>query len=154
MPENPELAIGAVTADGYMLWSRQRFLSRLNANVRSAVLDQAQEKAQNLLAQLSSGCPQVSPQGAIAIVVDDGIATGMTMAVATQSLRAQNPAAIWICVPVAPPELMETLRHWADCTIVLETPDPFLSVSRFYADFPQVDTETALSYLQQHQSKI
>jgi len=63
-------------------------------------------KAHSQLAQLAQDRPQVNPQGTIAIVVDDGIATGMTMAVAAQALRAQHPAAVLLCAPVAPLALL------------------------------------------------
>jgi predicted phosphoribosyltransferase len=72
----------------------------------------------------------------------------MTMAAAVRSLRAQQAAEIWICTPVAPPDLMPFLQELGDRVIVLVTPHPFNSVSRFYQEFPQVSTEEAASYLQ------
>ena len=145
-PDNLELAIGAVTADGHILWQKQK---QHNLPWQKSALDQAQNNAQSLLADLSSGQPNVSAAGALAILVDDGIATGMTMAVAAQALRAQQPAALWICAPVAPADLMGFLAQMGDKLIILETPDPFYSVSRFYAEFPQVETAEALACLQQ-----
>jgi len=143
-PENPELALGAVTADGEVLWGRKRLLRH---HVRQMAQQEAQAKAQGQLSQMASACPQVDPTGALALVVDDGIATGMTMAVAVQALRQRNLAQIWICVPVAPPELVEEMRPWCDRLIVLATPHPFMSVSRFYEAFPQVEMSEAISYL-------
>lgn len=145
-PKNPELAIGAVTADGNVLWTEQTPFGIQHGEVAR---EEALKKAHSQLAQLAQDRPQVNPQGALAIVVDDGIATGMTMAVAAQALRAQHPAAVWLCAPVAPLALLVWLQQWGDRIIVLETPQPFLSVSRFYAEFPQVETEEALAYLQQ-----
>ena len=149
-PQNPELAIGAVTSEGQVLWARQKLFSKKNSTVLETALRQAQEKAQAQLDQLSIGRPNVNPQGALALLIDDGIATGMTMAAATQALKAHNPSQIWICAPVAPAGLMKWLARWCDRLVILETPEPFWSVSRFYADFPQVETEEALVYLQQH----
>jgi putative phosphoribosyl transferase len=134
-PDNLELAIGAATADGHVLWQKQK-----QQNLRLQ---------KSLLADLASGCPNLSATGALAILVDDGIATGMTVAVAAQALQSQQPAALWICAPVAPPELMEFLAQIADKSIILETPHPFYSVSRFYAQFPQVETAEALVCLLQ-----
>jgi predicted phosphoribosyltransferase len=45
---------------------------------------------------------------------------------------------------------MKWLSQWCDRVVILETPDPFLSVSRFYAEFPQVETEEALIHLQKY----
>ena len=154
MPQNPELAIGAVTSEGHVLWSQPKRLGKKNSNERETALHQAQEKAKVQLEQLSVGCPQVSPEGALALLVDDGIATGMTMAAATQALKAHNPAQVWVCSPVAPAGLMKWLSQWCDRVVVLETPEPFLSVSRFYDNFPQLETEEALVYLQQHNHSL
>lgn len=148
-PKNPELAIGAVTSSGYVLWAEQTPFYIQHSRQGSAACEEALNKAQSQLAQLAPACPQVNVQGAIAILVDDGIATGMTMAVAALALKAQNPAAVWLCTPVAPPPLLPWLRQLGDRVIVLQTPQLFLSVSRFYAEFPQLETEEALVYLQQ-----
>ncbi|WP_293123111.1 phosphoribosyltransferase [Microcoleus sp. bin38.metabat.b11b12b14.051] len=144
-PDNLELAIGAATADGHVLWQKQN-QQNLRLQQKSA-LQQAQNSAQSLLADLAPGRPNVSAAGSLAILVDDGIATGMTVAVAAQALQSQQPAALWICAPVAPPELMEFLTEMGDKSIILETPHPFYSVSRFYSQFPQVETAEALACL-------
>jgi predicted phosphoribosyltransferase len=149
-PQNPELAIGAVTSEGQVLWARQKLFSKKNSTLLETAQRQAQEKAQAQLEQLSIGRPNVNPEGSLALLIDDGIATGMTIAAATQALKAHNPAQIWICAPVAPAGLMKWLSRWCDRLVILETPEPFWSVSRFYTDFPQVETEEALVYLQQH----
>ena len=149
-PKNPELAIGAVSASGQLLWTTTPMrASRQHSGEQEDWRQEAINQAQSQLAQLTPACPQVNIQGGLAILVDDGIATGMTMAVAAKALRAQQPAAVWICAPVAPPSLLPWLRQWGDCIIVLETPELFLSVSRFYTEFPQVEIEEALAYLQQ-----
>lgn len=145
-PDNLEYAIGAATSDGHVLWQKQK---PRNLRFQTLALQQALDNAQSLLANLEAGRPKVSAAGALAILVDDGIATGMTVAVAAQALRAQQPAALWICVPVAPPDLVEFLGEMCDRPIVLETPDPFYSVSRFYGEFPQVETEVAIGCLMQ-----
>jgi putative phosphoribosyl transferase len=143
-PNDPELAIGAVTADGHVLRTASR-LSIYPEEWQEAV-ELAQAKAKQQLEQFAER-PNLSAEGAIALLVDDGIATGMTIAVAAKALREQNPQEIWICAPVAPAALVDTLQQWCDRVIVLATPDRFLSVSRFYQSFPQVSTEEALSYL-------
>jgi len=146
LPENPELALGAVTSDGQVLWSKRK---PQNFNLQQMMLQQAQTKAQQAWEQFSPSCPPVTAHGVLALVVDDGIATGMTMAVASKALKVHQPLAIWICVPVAPAELIPSIQQWCDRLIVLETPQPFFNVSRFYEEFEQVETQTALSYLQQ-----
>ncbi len=186
-PSNRELAIGAVTACGQVIWSTQNVIDDLpklsqavppleegglggidEPSLRETQQLQAQEKAVSQLAQLASNRPAVSldtgeillnhsplpkkelnPTGAIALLVDDGIATGMTMAVAIKALRLQDPAQIWICAPVAPKSLLEELYGWGDRVIVLATPELFGSVSRFYGSFRQVQISEALACLEQ-----
>ncbi|MGV0023753.1 phosphoribosyltransferase [Phormidesmis priestleyi] len=143
-PENPELAIGAVTADGQVLSLRK---STEESNEWEQARQRAHKKAQQQLAQFSDR-PNVNPEGAIALIVDDGIATGMTMAVAVKALRTRKPAEIWICAPVAPVEMVSALQQGCDRLIVLATPDRFQSVSRFYQVFAQVEMEEALACLQ------
>ncbi len=153
-PENPELAIGAVTADGQVLWlsqsrSPQSQSPQPSGDGHEMAFHQAQERAQKQWTQFALSRPAVNPTEAIALIVDDGIATGMTMAVAAQALRAQHPAEIWLCVPVAPPEILPSLQTWGDRVIVLAAPSPFNSVSRFYREFNQVHLEDAIACLQQ-----
>uniref|UniRef100_A0ACD5GPX5 Phosphoribosyltransferase n=1 Tax=Desertifilum tharense IPPAS B-1220 TaxID=1781255 RepID=A0ACD5GPX5_9CYAN len=156
-PKNPELAIGAVTADGQVLWAGRKLahiLTRMTPHrltLRDLWRLKAQKKAQDQWVQLAPWCPSQTATGAIALIVDDGIATGMTMAVAVKAVRTQNPAQIWICTPVAPQSLMPDLQAWSDRVIVLATPDPFYSVSRFYRYFPQVEMAEAIACLQQQE---
>lgn len=155
-PDNRELAIGAVTADGQVVWTLPRrgptVYSPQSPNPLSpaaaAALQHAQAHAQAQLQDFSPFGPRCNPTGAIALLVDDGIATGMTVAAAVASLRAQNAYQVWICAPVAPIELLPFLQEISDRAIVLATPQPFYSVSRFYQSFDQVSTNEARQYLQ------
>lgn len=146
-PKNPELALGAVTAQGNVLWEASR-VPRKPAH-RQAVLDTALDTAKAQAALFSPACPEINLTGAIAIIVDDGIATGLTMAVAAQSLKIYQPAAIWLCAPVAPASLLPWLQTWGDFLVILNTPDPFFSVSHFYERFEQVPTDDAIACLHQ-----
>lgn len=149
-PKNPELAIGAVTAMGNVLWNEQNPYPKRSE--QQTALEQSIATAEAQMAQFNLVCPQVSATGAIAIIVDDGIATGMTMAVAAQAIKMQQPAAIWLCAPVAPPSLLSWLQTWGDRLVILHTPASFFSVSHFYQHFDQVKTLDAIACLhQQHE---
>lgn len=159
-PDNVELAIGAVTADGHVVWDSHRRELHATASPESlqpadpsvsslyaVALQDAQTHAQAQLAALSPASPRFNPYGAIALLVDDGIATGMTMMAAVQAVRSLQPAQVWLCAPVAPRELIPLLHAYGDRVIVLATPHPFYSVSRFYKSFPQVTMAEAAAYL-------
>ncbi|NJN87036.1 MAG: phosphoribosyltransferase, partial [Leptolyngbyaceae cyanobacterium SL_7_1] len=117
-PDNPELAIGAVTADGHIIRSRQACFTRYNSSSWRSALEIAHDKATSQYAEFAPYCPKVDPNGAIALLVDDGIATGMTMAVAARALQAKLPAVVLICAPVAPQRLVRVLRHWCDRIVI------------------------------------
>jgi predicted phosphoribosyltransferase len=154
-PQNPELAIGAVTASLNVLWSEQKlFRSKNYLRSRELALNVAIDKAKILEGQLIPGCPQVNTENATVILIDDGIATGMTMAVAAIAAKALGCAEVWLCSPLAPLKLLPWLSQWCDRLIILETPEPFLSVSNFYIDFPQVESSEALVYLQQQHQPL
>ncbi|MEH2083893.1 MAG: phosphoribosyltransferase family protein [Nostoc sp.] len=136
-PGNPELAIGAVTTSGNVLWTDQKiFRPKHDMRWREVALNKAMNQAKYLETQLIPACPQLNAEDATLILVDDGIATGMTVAVAATAMRALSPAAIWLCTPLVPQKLLPWLEQWGDRTIVLETPEPFWSVSNFYTEFP------------------
>ena len=85
----------------------------------------------------------------IMILVDDGIATGMTILVAIRALKKLLPAQIWLCSPIAPSRLLPCLNQYVDRLIILKAPEKFASVSEFYVNFHQVETGEALQYLRE-----
>jgi len=72
------------------------------------------------------------------VLVDDGIATGATIAAAARSLRAQAPARLVVAVPVAPGQAVQQLAAEVDQVVCLASPEPFLAVGQWYRDFRQV----------------
>ena len=86
--------------------------------------------------------PPLSLEGRVAIIVDDGLATGNTMRAALQAARLRRPAMLVMAVPVAPAGTLEEFRGEADQIVCLATPDPFGAVGYFYDDFtPTGDAE-------------
>jgi putative phosphoribosyl transferase len=83
------------------------------------------------------GRPAPELRGKIAILVDDGLATGATMRAAVKALRAQSAAKIVVAVPVGPPDTCEELAQEADEAICLATPPFFQAVGQYYEDFSQ-----------------
>jgi predicted phosphoribosyltransferase len=87
------------------------------------------------------GQPPVDISGKVAIIVDDGIATGSTILSTLPMLRRKKPHKIVIAVPVAPPDTARKLRFQVDDLICLATPSPFVGVGIHYVDFGQVSDE-------------
>jgi putative phosphoribosyl transferase len=91
--------------------------------------------------------PPLDVTGKTAIVVDDGIATGATARAALQVLKAQGAARVVLAVPVAPGEVLQSLRPEVDDIVCLETPDPFIAVGAHYAHFPQTSDDEVVALL-------
>jgi putative phosphoribosyl transferase len=85
--------------------------------------------------------------GRMVIVVDDGIATGGTVTAALRALRKTATARLVLAVPVAPAEVVRTLRAECNEVVCLATPEPFRAVGAHYADFTQTTDEEVVSLL-------
>jgi putative phosphoribosyl transferase len=146
-PGNPELAIGAV-APGIRVLDR-RMVGGLG--VSDAYLDHeiaAQEaEIERRQHAYRQGRPPQPVEGRVAIVVDDGVATGSTAVAALRWARDQEAARVVLAVPVAPPQSLERLRAEADDVVVLETPSPFFAVGEWYRDFDQTSDRQVVDAL-------
>ena len=83
----------------------------------------------------------------IITLIDDGIATGETILMASKIIKKQLPKKIIIAVPVGPKETCEKLRKEVDEVVCLLQPEEFMAIGQFYESFPQVENEQVRSYL-------
>ncbi|WP_146345742.1 phosphoribosyltransferase [Phaeobacter marinintestinus] len=151
MPGNRELAAGALV-DGpepTILFNQHLIDS---VGLASSDFDSQIAKLQDELDQrraLYLSDHRTSPvRGRTAILVDDGVATGATVRAAIQALRCQDPAAIWVAVPVAPADTLEVLEREADTVICLEVPHPFIAVGAYYETFGQTTDDEVVRLMQ------
>jgi putative phosphoribosyl transferase len=149
-PEQPELAVGAI-ADG-----DEPEIVLNDALVRALDLSEdyiASAAARELAAieqrrrEYAGLRPAIDPAGRAVIVVDDGVATGMTMRAALRYLRRRKPARLIAAAPVASREAAALLKRDADAVAFLATPRRFGSVGSFYRDFGQVSDEEVAEML-------
>ena len=140
-PGYPEFAIGAVVdGDSPQVVANQDMPSPL-----AAPGGYLETEVPRLLAEIDrrrqlyrNGREAVPVAGKVAIVVDDGIATGATMRAGLLGLARQNPARIVLAVPVAAREALDSLRAAAAEVVCLRIPDRFRAVGLHYRDFAQV----------------
>ena len=81
------------------------------------------------------------------VLVDDGLATGVTAEAALRSLRAEAPNRLVLAIPVAAPETMERLAPFADDIVCVEAPRDFMAVGRWYRHFEQTTDDEVVESL-------
>jgi putative phosphoribosyl transferase len=136
-PGNPELGIGAVAPGVRVLDERMvRMLGVSTGYLEREIADQERE-IQRREHAYRQGRPPIQVRGRVAIVVDDGVATGGTAVAALRWARASGAASVVLAVPVAPPQSIPRLASEADRVVVLDTPEPFLAVGEWYRSFDQ-----------------
>lgn len=145
-PENPEFAIGAVGEDGTVdLRGAARVRERerwLEAEVERLVATLA-ERRQRYAATRAP----LDPTGRVVIIVDDGAATGATVAAAVRLVRQRQPERVVVALAVAPAHTADRLEELADGVICLRTPRFFFAVGRYFRDFSPVPDEAVVEAL-------
>jgi putative phosphoribosyl transferase len=141
-PIQPELALGAVTADGARFLN-QALAREVGVSPRTfrVLADDQIAEARRCEDRLRGRRPAPRLAGRTVILVDDGLATGATMLAAIRAVRRGDPARLVVAVPVAPRPTCEALRTKVDELICLLAPDPFFAVGVYYVDFQPIDDE-------------
>jgi putative phosphoribosyl transferase len=153
VPSQPELAMGAVVDGSSPIVVRNEEViglvgideKRFNA-VRDRELAEIERRRQHYLGDR----PRIDLAGRVAIVVDDGIATGMTTRAALRSVAARKPSKLVLAVPVAPTDSVAALRREVDDLVCLETHENFYAIGLYYEDFRQVSDDEVRLQLSQH----
>jgi predicted phosphoribosyltransferase len=149
VPHHRELAMGAVASGGTHAINHEvvSTLGITSAEFLATMREEFEElrRRENLYRQ---GRPSLDFAGKIVILVDDGLATGSSMRVAVDAVRAQNPARVVVAVPVAPIEARQELSKVADEVVCAHVPDPFIAVGAHYRDFGQIDDRQVIELLE------
>ena len=138
-PSNEELAIGSISENG-IVFLNQKLIEAFGVD-EAYLQEKGIEKIQEM-ARLRDKYKHepVLLEGKDVILVDDGIATGASMYLAAQSVARDLPRSIIIASPVAPndAEILNMLKSVSHHLEILQTPDNFMSVGRWYEDFHQL----------------
>lgn len=148
VPYQPELALGAVGEDGLLVLNDEVVRKSDIASDDLARIEDEQRALLEERARLYRSVREpVSLDGRVAVVVDDGVATGSTAKAACEVCWARGASAVVLAVPVAPPGWLSRLgKHLTDGVCVV-TPPNFLAIGQFYRDFGQVSDASVLEYL-------
>lgn len=145
-PGNPEYAVCAVDEKGTRLCNEGEARKVDEKWLAEETERQRQEAVRRIKKYRGNRAP-AALQGKTVIIVDDGIATGLTMRLAVAAIKKQRPQKIIVAVPVAPLDAMRELRKEAE-VVVLEPPEEFMgAVGAHYKNFPQVEDEEVIRLL-------
>lgn len=141
-PGQEELAMGAIASGGVRVLSPTVIQSlRISADEIERTARREERELRRRELSYRGERPFLDIEGRIAILVDDGLATGSSMRAAVEAARKLKPARIVVAVPVAPPSTAREMRRIADDVVCVATPEPFYSVGRFYEEFDQTTDE-------------
>jgi putative phosphoribosyl transferase len=147
-PRQPELGVGAIAEGLAQPVYDPVLLDRLSLSPPALAAVAAAEEAELARrVRVYRGGPLPPVAGWCVIVVDDGLATGVTARAALRSLRAAQAGHLVLAVPVAPPAAASSLRAEADQVIIVETPSRFTSVGQCYTAFGQLTDADVLALL-------
>lgn len=146
-PGNPELGIGAVAPGVRVLDERMMAALSITDEYLEGEVRAQEAEIERRLRAYRRDRPPPELKGRVAVVVDDGVATGGTAAAALRWARAQGAERVVLAVAVAPRESLVRLSGEADEVVCLATPEPFYAVGQWYRDFPQVPDERVIEVL-------
>jgi len=145
-PAWPEVAIGAVAPGGVVLWGDPEQAPDLSDQQRSQLV--RQQQAELLRRQSRYGDPDArSLAGLHLVVVDDGIATGLTARAALLSLRRLGPASLGLAVPVVDWRLVTELEALVERLEILAVVSHLQAVGPWYERFEQLDDSAVIQLL-------
>jgi predicted phosphoribosyltransferase len=138
VPGHEELAMGAIASGGVRVLNEPvvQMLDLTEAQIKRAERDERRE-LERREHDYRAGRSPLNVRDKIAILVDDGLATGSTMRAAVVALRRLNPARIVVAVPVGASEVCAELEQEADEAVCAREPEPFHAVGAWYEDFSQ-----------------
>jgi len=147
VPQHSEFAMGAVARGVLVLDEDLVRRISLDEAMLQAVIEAEQGELERRERLYRGDQPPPMLHGRIAILVDDGLATGATMRAAARALRAMGPARSVVAVPVAAADTCFAMRQEADEVVCAATPEPFRAVGSWYEDFSQTGDDEVRALL-------
>ena len=149
LPEQPELAMGAVGEGGVRVLNPEVVRStRVSAAELRGVERHERAELERRVLRFRAVRPRIELAGRTAVLVDDGIATGATARAACLVARALGAATVVLAVPVGPPSTLADLRGAADEVVCLLTPSWFGAVAQCYRSFAEVSSDEVVAALE------
>jgi putative phosphoribosyl transferase len=147
-PGNPELGIGALGPHGMIVIDRDaiRDLSVSDAQLENTIAEQ-QTELERRIRLFRDDRPVPDLRGRTVIVIDDGLATGVTARAAVRGLQQDDPARLVFAVPVGAPETIAEFRSEVDDVVCVSAPVDMHAIGLWYEDFRQVSDHEVIACL-------
>lgn len=150
-PGHRELAMGAIASGGVRVLNDDvvRWYGIAQDDIDAVAQEEERELLRRELAYREGRDP-APVEGRVAILVDDGLATGSTMRAAVKAVRQRDPSRVVVAVPVGARDTCDELSAIADEVVCVGTPEPFSAVGQWYADFNQTTDDEVRRLLSEH----
>lgn len=155
VPENREVAMGAIASGGIMILNEDlvQSLNISQAELEEVIVREWQElERRERLYRGDRSMPNLHNH--TVILVDDGMATGSTLKAALSVIKQQQPKEIVVAVPVAPPDVCDELKQEVDAVVCLLTPKYLYSISLWYTDFSPTSDRQVRELLAENISQL
>lgn len=147
-PLNPEYAICALAENGELVCNEWE-VSQVDPDWFQEKVNSEREEARRRRERYLGGREPLPVAGKTVILVDDGIATGLTMRAAIRDAKYHHPVRVVVAIPVTPKDTAELLRQEVDELVALDIPEHYLgAVGAYYEEFPQITDEAVIAMLQ------
>ena len=143
-PTDPEYAVGAVAEDGHTVFSEE---GKGPAKELKESIEKERKEAERRR-KVYTEDKTISALGKTAVIVDDGIATGLTMELAISEILHQKPKKVIVAIPVVPSDTAEKLKKEIDELVAIDIDKNYLgAVGAYYEFFPQLTDEEVINLL-------
>jgi putative phosphoribosyl transferase len=150
VPGQEELAMGAIASGGVRVLNEDIVqMLRIPDEMIEATVAKETEELERRERLYRGDRPGLDARGRVAILIDDGLATGSTMRAAAMALRRHLPSRIVVAAPVAAGSTCDELSNEVDEVICAATPEPFYAISLWYRDFTQTTDDQVRELLAQ-----
>lgn len=155
-PHNPEYGIGAIAEGGVKVLDQEALaLLKMNGGELARIVERETAELGRRVEAYRGDREPVSLRDRTVIVVDDGVATGVTDTAALRQVRRQRPRHLVLAVPVCSPDSLARLRGEADEVVCLVAPPRLRGVSQWYTDFGQVaDADVVAALKRAHRQDL
>ena len=147
-PDNPEFAVGAITEKGEGIFNEATIsIYGISQRYIDKEIKKEKKEAERRLRVYRENRPPLNLQGKIAILVDDGVATGLTLRAAIKSVKIKNAKKIVVAVPVIAQDSLEKIENEVDEVVCLDSPLYLSAIGSFYESFTQTEDEEVIELM-------